>query len=280
MRIIRKLLAILGIIAYLIAILLLARIGRAVVTNEIRARQAAAQTETSQAMWPTPDKTRMLQAARDYNTQLTGGTTIGFDGNGTDGGRLDTQYMNVMNDGDGIIATLSIPSISFNQPIYHTTDSDALASGVGHVYGTALPVGDKGTHSALASHSGSGDRIDFTRIRELKTGSFFYITVLGKQMGYRVDRITVVDPDDFNAVTDTNPDEARVTLVTCTPLGVNTRRLLVSGVREDIPDPIPDASTQHDSTLLIVGFSAAGITVLYVVRLIVRHRRRVLSLRK
>nr|WP_276310689.1 class C sortase [Bifidobacterium sp. SO1] len=239
-----------------------------ITSTELAVRSLADQTMQAQGAWPRREQKSQLALAEQYNQRTRNQNELSFGGDGSKGGRLDSQYMKALNDGDGVIGVLEIPAISFKQPIYHTTDDDALESGVGHVYGTALPTGDKGTHSALAAHTGSGDRTDFTRIRELHKGSFFYITVLGKQMGYKVDRIEKVSPSDFKAVTDTDPNQTRVTLVTCDPPLLNTERLLVSGVRESIPDPIPEPDTQKDVPLLVsvivIGFIVVSLIPLII----------------
>ncbi|MBT1162540.1 class C sortase [Bifidobacterium sp. SO1] len=257
-----------GYLCYLTAVILTAWLVWNITSTELAVRSLADQTMQAQGAWPRREQKSQLALAEQYNQRTRNQNELSFGGDGSKGGRLDSQYMKALNDGDGVIGVLEIPAISFKQPIYHTTDDDALESGVGHVYGTALPTGDKGTHSALAAHTGSGDRTDFTRIRELHKGSFFYITVLGKQMGYKVDRIEKVSPSDFKAVTDTDPNQTRVTLVTCDPPLLNTERLLVSGVRESIPDPIPEPDTQKDVPLLVsvivIGFIVVSLIPLII----------------
>lgn len=275
-----RILAALAAVCYLIGVMLTAWLAWNIGSTELAVRAAADHTIQTQAAWPAKNQESILEQAKVYNRTLTatGTGVLPVGGDGTSGGRGDAAYMRALDTGNGSMAVLEIPSISLKQPIYHTTDDDALESGVGHVYGTALPLGENGTHAALAAHTGTGTRTDFTRIRELKEGGFFYVTVLGKTMGYRVDRIQVVDPDDFKAITDTKPDEARITLVTCTPPVLNTQRLLVSGIRMDIPDPVPPAFTQKDDNLhrvaLAIGIIIAGLTLPAVMRAIRRRRER------
>ena len=266
-----------GYTCYVVAVLITAWLAWNITTTEIQVRQAADHSLHVQQAWPSVEQQSLLDAARMYNKSTRQQQQIGFGGDGSQGGRQDASYMRVLNDGTGIMGVLDIPVISFHQPIYHTTDDDALQSGVGHIYGTALPIGDKNTHAGLAAHTGSGDRTDFTRIRELHVGSFFYLTVLGKRMGYQVDRIRLVDPNDFQAVTDITPGEARVTLVTCDPPLLNTKRLLVSGVRKSIPDPIPNPESQVDvrlyGVIAVIGVSGVGVIGLVVWRVVHRRRR-------
>ncbi|MBT1176970.1 class C sortase [Bifidobacterium callimiconis] len=142
----------------------------------------------------------------------------------------DADYNRLVNIGDGIMGSLTIPSIDATMPIYHGTSNEALSSGAGHLYGTSLPVGGTDSHAVLTAHRGLVTADLFTRLDEVRKGDTFSIHVLGNTLNYRVDRISVVDPDDVSQLKIT-PGEDRVTLVTCTPYGVNTHRLLVSAIR-------------------------------------------------
>ena len=145
----------------------------------------------------------------------------------------DALYLSLLNfGGDGLIGYIRIPRISVSLPIYHTTTEAVLARGVGHLQGSALPVGGAGTHSVLSAHRGLPSAALFTDLNLLETGDHFYIYVLNRTLAYEVDQILEVAPDhteDLDAVA----DEDYVTLVTCTPYGVNTHRLLVRGHRVD-----------------------------------------------
>lgn len=136
------------------------------------------------------------------------------------------------------MGTIRIPKISVRLPIYHGTSESALASGAGHLYGSSLPVGGKSTHAVLTGHRGLVEAAMFTRLDEMRVGDYFYIEVMGRTLGYQVDRITVIEPNDTSQLKIV-PGEDRVTLMTCTPYGVNTHRLLVSATRSAIPDEIP-----------------------------------------
>ena len=141
------------------------------------------------------------------------------------------------------MGTIRIPKISVKLPIYHGTSQSALASGAGHLYGSSLPVGGKDTHAVITGHRGLVDAMMFTRLDEMRVGDYFYIEVMGRTLGYRVDRISVIEPNDTSKLKIV-PGEDRVTLMTCTPYGVNTHRLLVSAVRSPIPDVVP---AEHDA---------------------------------
>lgn len=137
-------------------------------------------------------------------------------------------------DRSSMIGRVIIPKISVDLPIRHGTNDFSLDDGVGHLYGTSLPIGGKGTNSVLAAHRGLPTAMLFTRLDELRKGDIFYLSVLGTTMAYKVDAIWVVKPNDVSHFR-IDPDRDRVTLLTCTPYGVNTERLLVRGTRTAMP---------------------------------------------
>jgi len=132
--------------------------------------------------------------------------------------------------GDGIMGYVEIPMIDVNLPIYHGTDSDILDVGIGHLLGTSLPVGGLDTHSVLTAHSGMANQKLFSDLDKLKLGDVFYLQVLGETLAYQVDQIKTVLPYDTTYLGITQGQDY-CTLVTCTPFGVNTHRLLVRGTR-------------------------------------------------
>ena len=132
--------------------------------------------------------------------------------------------------GDGIMGYVEIPLIQVNLPIYHGTDSDALEVGIGHLLGSSLPVGGLNTHSVLTAHSGMANQKMFSDLDRLDLGDVFYLQVLGETLAYQVDQINTVLPHDTTFL-GIEEGEDHCTLVTCTPFGVNTHRLLVRGVR-------------------------------------------------
>lgn len=166
----------------------------------------------------------------------------------------------MLDSGGGVMGTIRIPKISVNLPIYHGTSQSALASGAGHLYGSSLPVGGKSTHAVITGHRGLVNATMFTRLDEMRVGDYFYLDVMGHTLGYQVDRISVIEPNDTSKLKIV-PGEDRVTLMTCTPYGVNTHRLLVSAVRSSIPDVIPDESDAAKDARLIA-IVAAVITLL------------------
>ena len=132
--------------------------------------------------------------------------------------------------GDGTMGYVEIPKINVNLPIYHGTGNDSLERGVGHLLGSSLPVGGESTHSILTGHSGMATQKMFTDLEQLSIGDVFYLHILDETLAYQVIEINVVLPHDTSLLGITNGADY-CTLVTCTPFGVNTHRLLVRGTR-------------------------------------------------
>lgn len=140
-------------------------------------------------------------------------------------------YNNILNiDHSGVMGYLEIPCISVNLPIYHGTDAEILERGVGHLAASSIPVGGKSTHSVLTGHTGLSSAKLFTDLTEMKKEDLFFIHVLDRTLAYKVDQISVVRPEDTRKLQIVKGKDY-VTLVTCTPYGVNDHRLLVRGVR-------------------------------------------------
>lgn len=140
-------------------------------------------------------------------------------------------YNNILNiDHSGVMGYLEIPCISVNLPIYHGTDAEILERGVGHLAASSIPVGGKSTHSVLTGHTGLSSAKLFTDLTEMKKEDLFFIHVLDRILAYKVDQISVVRPEDTRKLQIVKGKDY-VTLVTCTPYGVNDHRLLVRGVR-------------------------------------------------
>lgn len=248
-------------------------------------RNLAATTATTAkevAGWPYPQAEDKLTAARTYNKKLAeSGQPIlgeavdpfsaaqgGSQASGEDSvSKKDKEYQSLLNTGNGVMGTIKVPKQSINLPIYHGTSEEALASGAGHLYGTSLPVGGKSTHSVITGHRGLVEALMFTRLDEVKEGDFFYIEVMGETLGYKVDRISVILPDDTSKLKIV-PDEDRVTLMTCTPYGVNTHRLLISGHRVAIPMPAPEPNDVLDARNIALGVGlgilAAGLFIIWL----------------
>ena len=169
---------------------------------------------------------QMWDDAYDYNQQLRKKTNRWVM---TDEER--EEYEALLNvSGNGILGYIEIPKIKVALPIYHGTDETILQIAVGHIEGSSLPVGGEGTHAVLSGHRGLPSAKLFTNLDELVVGDEFYIRVLDETLTYEVDQIRIVEPDDLS---DLKIEEGKdlCTLVTCTPYGINTHRLLVRGHR-------------------------------------------------
>lgn len=187
-----------------------------------------------------------LQECREYNRGLLQGgvlLTDPFDMSQLDPSAL--PYAGLLNvDEEGGMAYLRIPAIDVELMIYHGTEEEVLQKGVGHLQGSSLPVGGAGTHCVLSAHTGLNDKKLFTDLDQLENGDLFYIHVLGEILAYQVDQIRVVLPEETEDLK-INAREDYVTLVTCTPYGINTHRLLVRGTRV----PYEEEREQSDETL-------------------------------
>ena len=168
----------------------------------------------------------------------------------------------------GVMAYVDIPKIGAYLPVQHGTDADTLERAVGHVVGTSLPVGGSSTHAVLSAHSGMASAKLFSDIDQLAEGDTFYIHVLGDTLAYKVDAIHTVLPADTSLL-QIEEGKDYVTLVTCTPFGINTHRLLVRGHRVPyVPEqeataaaekPVASSWTRHYLTGLGIGLGAAAV---------------------
>ena len=150
-------------------------------------------------------------------------------------------YLHEM-DIDPVMARIVIPSIHVSLPVYHGTDSRTLADGVGHLFGTSLPIGGPSTHAVLTGHTGLSTATMFDNLNQLKKGDVFYVSSLGQTLKYEVNDITVVKPEETDSLRKV-PGRDLVTLITCTPYGVNSHRLLVTGERVPM-DPTAAAAEE------------------------------------
>lgn len=145
----------------------------------------------------------------------------------------EKEYESMLNISNmGIMGYIEIPKINCSLPIYHGTDEDVLQIGIGHIAGSSLPVGGNNTHSVLSGHRGLPSAKLFTNLDELENGDLFMLRVMDETLTYEVDQILIVNPDDFSALGIVDGQDL-CTLITCTPYGVNTHRLLVRGHRVD-----------------------------------------------
>jgi sortase A len=168
----------------------------------------------------------VLEAARQYNESLLGQSNRYILGDAA----LEA-YEELLNvGGNGIMGYIEIPSIDCTLSIYHTASEAVLQTGVGHIPGSSLPVGGVGTHTVLSGHRGLPSARLFTDLDKLNVGDTFILHILDEVLTYEVDQILIVDPEEMDAL-EIDPEQDLCTLVTCTPYGINTHRLLVRGHR-------------------------------------------------
>ena len=206
--------------------------------------------------------TAQREAAEQYNAMLSGATI-------TEGGASapPLAYAQQLTVG-GVMAYVDIPKISVYLPVQHGADADTLERAAGHVVGTSLPVGGSSTHAVLSAHSGMASSKLFSDIDQLTEGDTFYIHVLGDTLAYRVDAINTVLPTDTHLL-QIEDGKDYVTLVTCTPFGVNTHRLIVRGYRVPyVPEqeataaaekPAESSWTRHYLTGLTIGLGVVAV---------------------
>lgn len=214
-----------------------------------------------------PDRlVKELRRARLYNEALVGGAVVSPASNIPTGeGTVDAEYdyLSLLNAGEGVMGRLRIPSIEVDLPLYHGTSDEVLEKGVGHLEGTSLPVGGASQHSVLTAHRGLPSATMFNDLGDVKIGETFVLEVFGEVLTYRVTETQTVLPDETQALRPVYGEDL-VTLVTCTPLGINTHRYLVTGVRVT-PTPAEDvekAGTRPDIPGFpwwVVGLGAAVV---------------------
>ncbi len=199
------------------------------ISRWINARHSskAIQSFTQQVQQTTDTRLQaQLSLAQAYNHKLAG-TVPDLSGS------ANTDYFDILDFDGGMMGYISIPALDLNLPIYHGVGSVALKKGIGHLPQSAFPIGGKGNHAVLVGHTGLPKAKLFTDLNKLRRGDQFHITVGNCTVTYAVDQIKIVLPfevEDLKSL----PDQDLCTLVTCTPYGVNSHRLLVRGVR--VPD--------------------------------------------
>lgn len=226
--------------------------------------------------------TDMIAAAQEFNTDLPlEGGTVDLST------AMEERYYSLLSVSSGsAMGYIEIPSISVSLPIYHGTDSTVLQTGAGHIPGSSLPVGGKGTHCAISAHTGMASEKMFDDLDQMQIGDTFYLHVLDLTLAYQVNQILIVEPDEIEAL-EIDPNEDYCTLVTCTPYGQNTHRLLVRGRRIALPDDssmssggnnMPNYSPASEDfpiwPVVIIGIVLCGATVFLVIYLRKNYRQK------
>lgn len=230
--------------------------------------QARSYSDNIEKIQPSERVAKYLEEAREYNERLArqGHHAMppeegvpGFD-----------DYMSTLNapETNGVIARITIPSIDVDLPVYHTTADHVLYEGAGHMFGSSLPVGGLGTNSVISAHTGMVNATMFDNLPRIKDGADVYIDIMGEKLRYQVNAREVVGPDDYEAVT-YESDKDKLTLVTCTPYGINTDRLLVNAERVPM-----DESTEERTSWMphLSWWMYLDLFIIFVVLAIVAYR--------
>lgn len=214
----------------------------------------------------------MLKAARKYNKSLL---------KKSDHWKLSKKdkkkYESLLDvSGTGIMGYIEVPKIDCSLPIYHGTDEGALQIAIGHLEGSSLPVGGKSTHCVLSGHRGLPSARLFTDLDQMEEGDVFVLNVLGRKLAYEVDQIKVVLPDEMSDLEIVQGKDL-CTLVTCTPYGINTHRLLVRGhrtkyIEETVVQVQKEAEKKETDIWLLAGGGAVFLIIIIIV--VVKRRRK------
>ena len=218
---------------------------------------------------------KMLKAARKYNKSLL---------KKSDHWKLSKKdkkkYESLLDiSGTGIMGYIEVPKIDCSLPIYHGTDEGALQIAIGHLEGSSLPVGGKSTHCVLSGHRGLPSARLFTDLDQMEEGDIFILNILGRKLAYEVDQIRVVLPEEMS---DLEIEEGKdlCTLVTCTPYGINTHRLLVRGhrteyVEKKVEEEQKEVQTKKtDIRLMIAGGAGVLILLIIIIVIVIKRRRK------
>ena len=235
------------------------------------------------AIMDTKTRERELTDAARYNRRLAGSGQPVLDDNpdpfNNNQPTYDTEYLHELDlPADGLMATVSYPRLGIDLPVRHGTTPNVLERGAGHMYGTSLPIGGENTHTVISAHTGLADTLMFDKLHSLggqaRVGDVFYLHTLNQTLAYRVVDIQVVAPDGFDALR-IQPHRDLATLLTCTPYGVNTKRLLVTGERATMPGqaPLPqDAPEDHTWLWVWVPIAVFWLLVIVVITIALNRR--------
>ena len=229
---------------------------------------------------------KLWNEAKEYNAEHPVNSIVDAFGE-KDDYVLTQPYDQVLDpNGEGLMGSIEIPKINAKLAIYHGLSKTVLEKGVGHVEGTSLPVGGKSTHAVLAAHRGLPSAKLFTDLDQMKKGDIFILHILGKNLAYKVDQIKTVLPEETGEL-DIVEGEDHVTLVTCTPYGVNTHRLLVRGIRTKYAEgeirndeTISQRLAVTDPRKVLAGGFAVLVVLILLIYLSVRYRDKKRRLRQ
>lgn len=239
------------------------------------------QTEYFAAIEQMDDETLTTarKAAEEYNALLAKGVSPAFSDEQLNS--AFSSYNELLNlNGDGTMCYIEIPAIAVKLPVAHGTEAGTLENAIGHVVGTSLPIGGSGTHAVLSGHSGMAGQKMFTDLHELTVGDMVYIHVLNEVLAYEVEATETVLPEDTTGLSIAQ-DRDQLTLITCTPIGVNTHRLLVHCSRteytaeevENVENTEPVSSSWQRQYLEGIGYGMAALLLAFVCYELIRIGR-------
>ncbi len=228
--------------------------------ERIQSRAINTYTETVSGM-EGKDYTQLLEEAQEYNEALY---ELGSDKALVKPDMLE-GYEDILNvTEDGMMGYVTIDKLDVELPIYHGTSSAVLNAGAGHLEGSSFPIGGENTHSVISAHRGLPSAKLFTDLDEMEEGDIFSVTILGEVLYYEVDQISIILPDEYRYIY-IEDGKDYCTLMTCTPYGINTHRLLVRGVRIDGPEDQTfhvSANAYRINTITVAGIIAIPLLVL------------------
>ncbi len=242
--------------------------------NSLHQSRAIATYVESVTQIENSDYSQLLERARAYNQELSQQEKAEWL---LSEEALD-RYASILDvSGTGIMCSIEIPKIKVSLPIYHGVEEGVLQIAVGHIPGSSLPIGGESTHSVLSGHRGLPSARLFTDLDKLVVGDTFLLNVLDEVLTYEVDQILIVEPYDLSSL-EIIPGEDLVTLVTCTPYGINTHRLLVRGHRIETAKQaksirVPADAVQIDPTLVAPVVAAPMLLLLLLILLLTSKKR-------
>lgn len=247
--------------------------------NQYRNAQMISTYDTAVKDLPDEEYDRLWKEAKKYNKEHPVNTFADiFDENGKR--ILNDSYNKVLNVGeDGLMGSVEIPKIHVKIAIYHDFTDELTEKGAGHVAGTSLPVGGKNTHAVIAAHRGLPNAKLFTDLDQMEIGDIFLLHILGKTLAYKVDQIKTVLPSEIEAL-NVIKGEDHVTLLTCTPYGVNTHRLLVRGIRTKYVETkkenetVPQRLAQVEPKKILEAGLAVFVILMVLLRIVLYYRHR------
>lgn len=239
-----------------------------------QSRAIASYTEELAAL-DTSEQDRLLADAKAYNLELQGKANPFVFTEEEDAAYR--MQLSLREEGGGVIGDIQIPKINVDLPIYLGTDESVLQIGVGHVEGSSLPVGGKSTHTVLSGHRGLPSAKLFTDLNLVSEGDVFLLKILGETLTYEVDRILIVEPNDTREIGIVNGEDY-CTLITCTPYGINSHRILVRGHRIENQEAESILNVQSEAAridpIMVAPFAAIPLLLLLGIVLMVSTGRR------